>query len=122
MNESKIALTRVGSVPTEQYGQANIHWLAGKATNGAKELMVGITTIAPGGSSPMHRHPNCEEVLHMLRGEIDQVVEGMESLRMKAGDTITIPRNLKHCAITVGDTPAEMIVIFSSPERQTILV
>jgi oxalate decarboxylase/phosphoglucose isomerase-like protein (cupin superfamily) len=70
----------------------------------------------------MHRHPNCEEVLHMLRGEIDQVVEGMPNFRMKAGDTITIPRNLKHCAITVGDLPAEMIVVFSSPERQTILV
>jgi len=54
--------------------------------------------------------------------EFDQVVKGIDNLRMKAGDTITIPRNLKHSAISVGDTPAEMIVIFSSPERQTILV
>lgn len=60
MNQPIIALTRVGKVPVEHYGQAEIHWLASHATNGAKELTVGHTTIAVGGSSPMHRHPNCE--------------------------------------------------------------
>jgi quercetin dioxygenase-like cupin family protein len=116
-----LKLTRVGSVPVETYGQATIHWLARKATNDAKELSFGFTIIHPGGSSPMHRHPNCEEVLHLLKGEIDQVVEGMKTLRMKPGDTITIPRNRKHRAIAVGQTPAEMIVAFSSPERETVL-
>jgi quercetin dioxygenase-like cupin family protein len=121
MDQPKIALTRMGNSPTENYGQATIHWLASKAASGARELTFGITSIQPGGGSPLHRHPNCEEVLHMLRGEIDQVVEGTENLRMKAGDTITIPKNVKHCAINVGTEPAEMIVVFSSPERQTIL-
>ena len=121
MNATTSAITRVGNVPTETYGQAHIHWLASAAASGAKELTVGITTIAPGGASPLHRHPNCEEVLHMLRGEIDQVVEGQPTVRMKAGDTITIHRNVKHHAINAGQVPAEMIVVFSSPRRETIV-
>jgi len=121
MSEAKSTITRVGSVPTETYGQAHIHWLASAAASGARELTVGITTIAPGGSSPLHRHPNCEEVLHMLAGEIDQVVQGQPTVRMRAGDTITIARNVKHHAINSGTTLAEMIVVFSSPQRQTIV-
>lgn len=121
MNESNIRVTHVGQVPVERYGQAQIQWLAGKATNGARELMFGLTSIAVGGGSPMHRHPNCEEVLHLLEGEIDQVVEGGRRFRMGAGDTITIPRDRRHRAINVGDKPAVMIVAFSSPERETII-
>ena len=121
MNEPTIRVTRAGEVPVEQYGQAKVQWLASKAANGARELMFGVTDIEVGGSSPMHRHPNCEEVLHLLEGEIDQVIEGGHRLRMAAGDTITIPRDLKHQAINVGDTPARMFVAFSSPERQTII-
>ena len=121
MDKPPIIVTRAGQVPKEQYGQAHIEWLASKAASGARELMFGLTSIDVGGSSPMHRHPNCEEVLHMLEGEIEQVVEGGHRFRMSAGDTITIPRNIKHRAINVGQKPALMVVVFSSAERQTII-
>lgn len=121
MDEPRIGLTRVGQVPVEHYGQAEIHWLASHATNGARELTVGHTTIAVGGSSPMHRHPNCEEVLHLLSGRIEQVIEGKPSLHMGPGDTILIPRDVKHRAVNTGQVPAVMLVVFSSPQRQTIV-
>ena len=57
----------------------------------------------------------------MLIGRIDQVVEGMADFHMQPGDTITVPRNLRHLAVNTGTAPAEMLVVFSSPERQTIL-
>jgi quercetin dioxygenase-like cupin family protein len=114
-------VTRMGQVPTETYGQAHIQWLASGQASRARELMLGVTTIAPGGASPPHRHPNCEEVLHMLAGEIDQVVAGQPTVRMAAGDPITIPRNAKHHAINAGPTPATMVVVFSSPQRETIV-
>ena len=121
MDHPSLTPTRVGEVPTETYGQAHIHWLASKAASGARELTVGITTIEVGGGSPLHRHPNCEEVLHVLTGEIEKVIEGVPSFRMKPGDTITVPRNLKHRAFTIGNLPATMMVVFSSPQRETIV-
>ncbi len=117
-----LSLTRVGNVPTETYGQATIHWLASHAASGAAELTVGLTTIQPGGGTPMHRHPNCEEVLHLLTGQMDQLIEGHPALHMTPGDTVTIPRNLPHGAKNTGPTPAVMIVVFSSPRRETILI
>lgn len=76
MENPGFALTRLGHTPTEQYGQAHIQWLAGKTASGARELMFGKTTIDVDGASPLHRQHNCEEVLHMLDGVIEQVIEG----------------------------------------------
>ncbi len=119
--EPRIGVTRKGSVPVEKYPHGDIHWLVRARTNGARELTVGVTTLPVGDRSPLHRHPNCEEVTYLLSGEIDQVIEGSPNLRMKAGDTILIPRDLKHQAINAGDAPAELLVCFSTPQRQTIL-
>ena len=33
--------------------------------------------MKPGGSNPAHRHPNCEEVLHVLEGDVEHYVEGI---------------------------------------------
>jgi quercetin dioxygenase-like cupin family protein len=121
MHPSPVAIVPISKAPTETYGGATIHWLASRRASAARELTVGRTVIGPGAGSPMHRHPNCEEVLHMLRGEIDQIVEGQPPLRMRAGDTVTIARDIRHCAINVGKEEAEMMVIFSAPERVTII-
>jgi quercetin dioxygenase-like cupin family protein len=121
MNEPKVAVMRVGEVPGEAYTSTDIHWLVSKKTNGARELTLGYTTIEAGGRNPLHRHPNCEEALYVLAGEIEHIVEGTPNARMKAGEAILVPRNAKHQAINVGATTAELLVAFSSAERETIV-
>ena len=121
MDEPRIAVTRRGEVPSDGYGMASIHWLVSKKTNGARELTIGATTLPVGGSNPRHRHPNCEEALYVLSGEIEHHIDGTPSIRMKAGDTILIPRDLVHQAVNIGDVPAELLVSFSSAERESVL-
>jgi len=119
MDASKIAVMRKGEVPTESYGEASIHWLVNRAACGSRELTLGETTLPPGGRNPLHRHPNCEEAMYVLEGEIEHVVEGTPNLRLGAGEAICIPRNLRHQAINIGVGPARLLVAFSSPERET---
>ncbi|MCW8129056.1 MAG: cupin domain-containing protein [Planctomycetota bacterium] len=121
MTEPKIAPMRKGEAPAEKYAWGDIHWLASKTANGARELTLGSTVVEPGGRNPLHRHPNCEEVLYVVAGEIEHIVEGAPTVRMKAGEAILIPRNLKHQAINVGGVPAELLVAFSSAERETVI-
>ncbi len=121
MDEPIVAVMRLGEVPSEAYTSTDIHWLVSKKANGAQELTVGYTTIDPGGRNPLHRHPNCEEALYVIAGEIEHVVEGTPNVRMKAGEAILIPRNRKHQAINIGGAPARLLVAFSSPERETIV-
>lgn len=121
MTEPKIAPMRKGEAPSEKYAWGDIHWLTSKGANGARELTLGSTVVEAGGRNPLHRHPNCEEVLYVVAGEIEHFVEGTPKVRMKAGEAILIPRNLKHQAINVGRVPAELLVAFSSAERETVI-
>jgi quercetin dioxygenase-like cupin family protein len=60
--------------------------------------------------------------LYVLSGEIRHHIAGTPDVHLTVGDCITIPRDRVHQAINVGDRPAELLVSFSSPERQTVLV
>jgi quercetin dioxygenase-like cupin family protein len=113
---------RRGTAPREGYPGGEIHWLASRKASGAGELTVGFTVIDAGASNPRHRHPNCEEVLYVIAGEIRHHIAGTADVRLTAGDCITIPRDRVHQAFNVGDRPAELLVSFSSAERETIIV
>ena len=109
------------AAPCEKYPWGDIRWPASRAACGARELTLGVTHVAPGASNPVHRHPNCEEVLVVIRGEIEHYIEGTPRVRMKAGETIVIPRNRRHQARNAGATEAELLVAFSSAERETVI-
>ena len=97
-----------------------LNWrVNGKAMPGA-EMSFGLVTIAAGQRNPLHSHPNCEEILHVLSGSCDHKL-GDEIIRMNPGDTIRIPRGVRHCALALGDQPLQAVISFSSPDRQTVV-
>jgi quercetin dioxygenase-like cupin family protein len=121
MDKPKIAVMRPAEIPSEDYAWGKLQWLTSKKANGARELTLGHTVVEAGGRNPLHRHPNCEEVLYVMAGEIEHVIEGAPNVRMKSGEAILIPRNAKHQAINIGKGSAELLVAFSSAERETII-
>lgn len=76
-------------------------------------LIMGITTILPHGSSPLHRH-NCHQVYYVLTGEATLVIEGKEFVAEK-GDAVSIPPNSKHKSINSGDEPFSFVYVASPP-------
>jgi len=117
-------VVRADAVPLTKVGDAEIRWVINHASGGAKELTVGLTTMKPGGRNPLHIHPNCEEVLHLLHGSIDHIIENdkgeLVTMHMDTGDTVVVPRGKKHQAINTGDYAARWIVTFSSAHRETV--
>jgi quercetin dioxygenase-like cupin family protein len=56
------------------------------------------TGLTPNGGPPMHIHPNQDEWFYVIDGEyLFQV--GDDKYRMKAGDTIFLPRNVQHAFV-----------------------
>lgn len=121
MNPARSVPMRMGEAPRESYAWGEIHWLASQAANGARELTLGFTVVEPGGRNPVHRHPNCEEALYVVSGEVEHFVEGTPKVRLRTGEAILIPRNLKHQAVNTGAGPAQLLVAFSSSARQTVI-
>lgn len=97
----------------------SLNWLANKAlTNSA--VTVGRTVIHEGMCNPRHCHPKCEEVLYLLSGRLRHTI-GDQEVVLEPGDTIVIPKGVFHNAINIGQGDADMIVVFSSGERDFLL-
>jgi quercetin dioxygenase-like cupin family protein len=86
----------------------------------AGELTVGRCEIRPGCANPRHRHPNCEEVLHVLQGRIAHTAEGGSEVELLPGDSISIPAGVAHNARNLGGETAVLTISFSSANRETI--
>ena len=94
-----------------------ITWTASRKLGNSTAMTFGRVLMRAGMSNPLHRHPNCDEILHLLSGRIDHTL-GAESFLMEAGDTISIPAGVWHQA-RVLDSDAEMVIAFSSADRET---
>jgi quercetin dioxygenase-like cupin family protein len=81
-------------------------------------MSFGRVTIRAGEANPRHRHPNCDEILHLLSGRLEHSLSGTKCI-MEAGDTISIPQGAWHQARAIGDEDAEVVICFSSADRLT---
>lgn len=96
-----------------------IKWLFSGQTAPGAEQTLGYVVIEPGQKNPLHAHPNCEEVLYLISGELDHSLED-KTYRLRPGDAIRVPRGAKHDARCTGDEPATMIVCYSVPDREIL--
>jgi quercetin dioxygenase-like cupin family protein len=95
----------------------SLRWVAGRDQGNSDDVTVGLVTINAGCSNPRHGHPNCDEVLYLLAGTLEHTLDD-ECVLMHAGDTLSIRRGVHHNARNVGDTDAELLVVFSSADRR----
>ena len=82
-------------------------------------MTVGEAVIKPGQENPRHYHPNCDEILHVVRGRILHTM-GSQQVEMTAGDTVSIPTGVRHNARNIGTEDAVLAISFSSAHREVI--
>lgn len=120
MQGPRSAVTSADSYQIEQTPWGRLVWMiAGRLGNSATMTM-GKCYIDQGSANPRHYHPNCDEVLHVLDGDIEHSLDG-DTFRVSAGETLTIPMGCMHNARNIGTDPAVLLIAFSSPDRQTVL-
>jgi quercetin dioxygenase-like cupin family protein len=80
--------------------------------DGAERIMTVEATFLQGKAHDFHRHPDQEEVIYVLEGELEQWVE-QEWRLLGPGDAVVIPPAVVHASFNVGDEPARIIAILS---------
>ncbi|HWQ14309.1 MAG TPA: cupin domain-containing protein [Roseiflexaceae bacterium] len=70
-----------------------------------------------GVSAPIHSHPH-EQIGYVVSGEIDLIMEGRETARLRAGCTYYVPPNVRHGIVT--HTPTTLLDCFT-PIREDFL-
>ncbi|MBC8101054.1 MAG: cupin domain-containing protein [Cytophagales bacterium] len=95
-----------------------IVWLVSRSLGNSSTMTFGRVTINAGAANPRHRHPNCDEILHLVSGRLEHSL-GEERFLMEPGDSISIPTGIYHNARALGDSDAQMVIAFSSADRET---
>ena len=85
---------------------------------GTTPVRTGIQTARPGYVAPVHSHPYLE-ILHILDGEAEAWVDGLEdrAVRLRRGDTIAMPPDTPHSFRVVGDQVLRLLGTHASPTR-----
>jgi len=83
--------------------------VSGKDTDGALAIFEQ-TSVSPKRGTPLHVHANQDEIFYVLFGEYYFQV-GADKFKLKAGDSIFLPRKVPHAWTQVSDSGKMMVVL-----------
>ena len=79
-------------------------------------VSVARMTINAEAISPTHRHPNCNETIVLLFGNVTCIVDDQEYL-IKVGDVVFVPRGSAHAIRNETNQAAVAMVSYSAGAR-----
>lgn len=91
--------------------------------NGAKTFSGGVVDLPSGQGHSRHNHPGSEEIIFVISGEGEQMVETPEGVpvvqKVSAGCTVFVPESRFHSTLNTGKSPMQLFVVYSpaGPEK-----
>ena len=86
-------------------------------------LTFGEVVLLPGKGHDRHNHPESEEILYVLSGEGDQMLDdgGENWFPVRAGDTIYVPKAMFHATTNRGWQPMRLLAIYNPGGAERVL-
>ena len=94
----------------EELEWGSLGWFSSPDASGAKNLVVVEVTLNPSGGHNFHKHPNQEELIYVIDGEIEQWI-GQQKRRLGHGDSAFIGADVVHASFNAGDSNAKLLAI-----------
>jgi oxalate decarboxylase/phosphoglucose isomerase-like protein (cupin superfamily) len=87
--------------------------------NGAKTFSGGVVDLPSGQGHARHNHPGSEEIIFIISGEGEQMVEDEKGnpivKTVTAGCTVFVPDSRFHSTLNTGKGPMQLFVVYSPP-------
>lgn len=115
-----ITLQKFDKAEVQEFPWGWLRWLVNDQVDPAAEMTFGMVYIKPHQTNPLHVHPNSAEYLHVLEGSCEHRV-GDRWVTVKAGDTLRIPRGVKHNARTK-DESCRAVLVYDTGKRVMVPV
>lgn len=104
-------VTRADALQEEYKGRTN-YWLCRPGVTEAEALQVCEATLPAGAGHDFHTHPELEEMIYVLAGEVEQWVE-RERRTLRAGDAAHVPAGIVHATFNDSEADAVILAILS---------
>lgn len=98
-----------------------IHMLCEEQVTGGKTMSFGSVVLQPGQGHIRHNHPTADEVIYVVSGEADQMLDDKDTVRVKSGDCIWIPKGVYHSTVNTSDEPIHLIVVYAPAGAEQVL-
>ena len=120
MSEASIPLRRFVSAsetePQQLEKQVN-QWYFKDGLGDSESLVLVRARFTAGGGHPFHTHPEMDEIIYLLTGEMVQWVE-KEKRVLKPGDSAYIPRGVVHGCYNESGVDCEFLAILTPSKIQ----
>ena len=97
-------------VVREELDWGRLAWACRPASTGARQLVVIEVTLAPGKGHAFHKHPQQEEVIYVIEGQVEQWLE-QEKRVLGSGDVVFIPADAVHASFNTSNHNAKLLAI-----------
>lgn len=112
-------------VETQVFDWGTIKWLSEVRVTGGTKCTGGLVILDPGKGHLRHNHPGSDEILYILSGEGDQMVEDDHGEPMnrhvRAGDAVFIPEGIYHGTENTGWEPMRIFAVYAPGGPEAIL-
>lgn len=97
----------------------------GPEVNEAKHFSGGVVDLPSGRGHARHNHPGAEEIIFVIAGEGEQMVEdeaGVPVVRkVGPGMTVFVPESRFHSTLNTGSAPMQLFVVYSPAGPELVL-
>jgi oxalate decarboxylase/phosphoglucose isomerase-like protein (cupin superfamily) len=112
-------ITTTQDVDCLEFDWGKIYFLSEPAVTGANRFSFGIVELAQGKGHARHNHPGAEEIIYVVSGQGEQMVDDQPPVEVSPGSSIYIPADVYHSTVNTGTETLRLIVVYSpaGPER-----
>ena len=107
------------AIPTQTFEWGAIKWFVTPELTEGAGITFGEVVLQPGRGHDRHNHPESEEILYVLSGEGEQMLDDREPFEVKPGDTIYVPTGVFHSTRNAGWEPMRLLALYNpgGPEK-----
>jgi len=107
------------AIPTQTFDWGAIKWFVTPELTEGAGITFGEVVLQPGRGHDRHNHPESEEILYVLSGEGEQMLDDHEPFAVKPGDTIYVPIGVFHSTRNTGWEPMRLLALYNpgGPEK-----
>ena len=107
------------AIPTQTFDWGAIKWFVTPELTEGAGITFGEVVLQPGRGHDRHNHPESEEILYVLSGEGEQMLDDGEPFEVKPGDTIYVPTGVFHSTRNTGWEPMRLLALYNpgGPEK-----
>ncbi len=112
-----------GDVDNFGFDWGQLALTVGPEVNEARQFSAGVVFVPPGQGHERHNHPGAEEIIFIIKGTGQQMVEDEDGTPVTRdvgpGCTVFVPESRFHSTQNTGDELMEIFVVYSpaGPEK-----